>query len=151
MTLQFNPVALFLVALIFLGVIGNNNSITISATVLLLMQQTFLSKYIPQFEKSGLTIGIIILTIAVLSPIVSGRIQFPALAEMLNWKMLLSIAIGIFVAWLGGRGVNLMSAQPMIVTGLLIGTILGVAFLGGVPVGPLIAAGICSLFLGLGK
>ena len=61
MTLQFNPVALFLVALIFLGVIGNNNSITISATVLLLMQQTFLSKYIPQLEKSGLTIGIIIL------------------------------------------------------------------------------------------
>lgn len=151
MTLQFNPVALFLVALIFLGVIGNNNSITISATVLLLMQQTFLSKYIPQLEKSGLTIGIIILTIAVLSPIVSGRIQFPALAEMLNWKMLLSIAIGIFVAWLGGHGVNLMSAQPMIVTGLLIGTILGVAFLGGVSVGPLIAAGICSLFLGLGK
>ena len=91
MTLQFNPVALFLVALIFLGVIGNNNSITISATVLLLMQQTFLSKYIPQLEKSGLTIGIIILTIAVLSPIVSGRIQFPALAEMLNWKILLLV------------------------------------------------------------
>ena len=60
---------------------------------------------------------------------------------MLNWKMLLSIAIGIFVAWLGGRGVNLMSAQPMIVTGLLIGTILGVAFLGGVPRWPIDCCG----------
>ena len=47
MSLQFNPIAIFLVVLIFLGVIGNNSSITISATVLLLMQQTFLAKYLP--------------------------------------------------------------------------------------------------------
>jgi len=33
---------------------------------------------------------------------------------------------------------------------LLIGTVLGVAFLGGVPVGPLIAAGMLSLVV-LGK
>lgn len=52
------------------------------------------------------------------------------------------------MAWLGGRGVSLMSAYPTLVTGLLIGTILGVAFLGGVPVGPLIAAGILSLIIG---
>ena len=39
-----------------------------------------------------------------------------------------------------------MSAQPILVTGLLIGTIIGVAFLGGVPVGPLIAAGLLSFF-----
>jgi len=31
---------------------------------------------------------------------------------------------------------------------LLIGTVLGVMFIGGVPVGPLIAAGILSLFIG---
>ena len=34
-----------------------------------------------------------------------------------------------------------MSEQPVLVTGLLIGTIIGVSFLGGIPVGPLIAAG----------
>ena len=62
--------------------------------------------------------------------------------------MFLSIAVGILVAWLGGRGVSLMSGSPTLVTGLLIGTILGVAFLGGVPVGPLIAAGILSLIIG---
>ncbi|WP_294087224.1 DUF441 domain-containing protein [Actinobacillus minor] len=148
MSLSFNPIALFLVALILLGVLGNNNSITISATVLLLMQQTVLNKYIPYLEKYGLTIGIIILTIGVLSPIVSGKIALPNLATLLNWKMLLAILAGISVAWLGGRGINLMGNQPVLVTGLLIGTIIGVAFLKGVPVGPLIAAGILSLVVG---
>lgn len=150
MSLQFNPVALFLVALIFLGVVGNNNSITISATVLLLMQQTFLSKYIPFMEKHGLTIGIIILTIGVLAPIVSGKIQLPDLKALLHWKMLLAISIGVLVAWFGGQGVDLLGSQPILITGLLIGTIIGVAFLKGIPVGPLIAAGILSLLLGKG-
>lgn len=148
MSLQFNAVALLLVILILLGVLSNNSSITISATVLLLMQQTFLVNYMPWVEKYGLTIGIIILTIGVLSPIVSGKVALPTLSALFNWKMWLAVGVGILVAWLGGRGVSLMGGQPILLTGLLVGTIIGVAFLGGIPVGPLIAAGILSLFLG---
>ena len=148
MSLQFNPIAIFLVVLIFLGVVGNNSSITIAATVLLLMQQTFLAKYLPYMEKYGLNLGIIILTVGVLAPIISGKIQLPSFIALLNWKMLLAIAIGILVAWFGGRGVGLLGTQPALITGLLIGTIIGVSFFGGIPVGPLIAAGILSLMLG---
>lgn len=148
MTLQFNAVALLLVVLIILGLISQNSAVTISATVLLIMQQTLLSKFIPFVDQYGLKIGIIILTIGVLSPLVSGRITLPELSQLLNWKMALSIVAGVLVAWLGGRGVNLMGSQPVLVTGLLIGTVIGVAFLKGVPVGPLIAAGILSLVLG---
>ena len=148
MSLQFNPIAIFLVVLIFLGVIGNNSSITISAIVLLLMQQTFLAKYLPYMEKYGLNLGIIILTVGVLAPIISGKIQLPGFVALLNWKMLLAIAIGVLVAWFGGRGVGLLGTQPVLITGLLIGTIIGVSFFGGIPVGPLIAAGILSLMLG---
>ncbi|HHW7569784.1 TPA: DUF441 domain-containing protein [Mannheimia haemolytica] len=148
MTLQFNSVALLLVVLIVLGLISQNSAVTISAAVLLIMQQTLLSKFIPFVDQYGLKIGIIILTIGVLSPLVSGRITLPELAQLLNWKMALSIVAGVLVAWLGGRGVNLMGNQPVLVTGLLIGTVIGVAFLKGVPVGPLIAAGILSLIVG---
>ncbi len=148
MTLQFNAVALLLVVLIILGLISQNSAVTISAAVLLIMQQTLLSKFIPFVNQYGLKIGIIILTIGVLSPLVSGRITLPELAQLLNWKMALSIIAGVLVAWLGGRGVNLMGSQPVLVTGLLIGTVIGVAFLKGVPVGPLIAAGILSLIVG---
>jgi len=52
--MNFNFVPMFLVTLIFLGVVSNNNSITISAAILLLMQQTALSQYIPFVEKHGL-------------------------------------------------------------------------------------------------
>lgn len=148
MSLQVNSVALLLVMLIVLGLISQNSAVTISAAVLLIMQQTLLSKYIPFVDQYGLKIGIIILTIGVLSPLVSGRIILPNLAELLHWKMIFSIVAGIVVAWLGGRGVNLMGNQPVLVTGLLIGTVIGVALFKGVPVGPLIAAGILSLVIG---
>lgn len=148
MTLQLNTIALLLVILLILGVLSNDSTITISAAVLLIMQQTFLSSHIPLLEKYGVKIGIIILTIGVLSPLVSGKIQLPDLSGFVSWKMALSIAVGMLVAWLAGKGVPLMGEQPILVTGLLIGTIIGVAFLGGIPVGPLIAAGILALFLG---
>ena len=146
--MHLNVIPLFLVLLILLGVLSNNQSITISATVLLLMQQTVLARYIPLAEQYGIQAGIILLTIGVLSPLVSGRIQFPGLAGLMSWKMLAAVLVGVLVAWLAGRGVPLMSEQPMLVTGLLLGTIIGVAFLGGIPVGPLIAAGILSLIAG---
>lgn len=148
MSLQFNSVALLLVALILLGIFSQNSAVTISAAVLLIMQQTLLAKYVPYLDQYGIKIGIIILTIGVLAPLVSGRIALPELVQLINWKMIVAIIAGIAVAWLGGRGVTLMGNQPVLVTGLLIGTIIGVAFLKGVPVGPLIAAGILSLVVG---
>lgn len=146
--MNFSFIPLFLVTLIFLGVVSNNNSITISAAILLLMQQTALAQFIPVVEKHGLQLGIILLTVGVLSPLVSGRIQAPPLAEFFNLKMVSAVLIGIAVAWIAGRGVPLMEQQPVLVTGLLIGTVIGVAFMGGIPVGPLIAAGILSFVAG---
>ncbi|QGM80920.1 DUF441 domain-containing protein [Otariodibacter oris] len=148
MSLQFNAIALLLVILIVLGLLSQNSSVTISAAILLIMQQTFLSQYLPTMDKYGMKIGVIILTVGVLSPLVYGRISLPEIAQLVNLKMILAIITGIAVAWLGGRGVSLMGSQPVLVTGLLIGTIIGVAFLGGIPVGPLIAAGILSLAIG---
>ncbi|MFC2506380.1 MAG: DUF441 domain-containing protein [Kingella sp. (in: b-proteobacteria)] len=145
MTINF--VALFLVGLIFLGVLSNNSTITIGATVLLFMQQTLLVKYLPLVDKYALNSGITLLTIGVLSPLVSGKTPFFHYYEFFSLKMIMAIIIGILVAWLAGRGVPLMSNQPILVTGLIIGTIAGVALLGGIPVGPLIAAGILSFFV----
>ncbi|TPH00078.1 DUF441 domain-containing protein [Haemophilus haemolyticus] len=148
MTLQFNIVALLLVILIILGLLSHNSAITISAAVLLIMQQTFLSQYIPWIDQYGLKLGIMVLTLGVLSPLVSGKIPLPELSAFIHWKMFSSIGVGILVAWLAGQGVDLMTNQPVLVTGLMIGTVIGVSFFGGIPVGPLIAAGILALLLG---
>ena len=148
MTLQFNIVALLLVILIILGLLSHNSAITISSAVLLIMQQTFLSQYIPWIDQYGLKLGIMVLTLGVLSPLVSGKIPLPELSAFIHWKMFSSIGVGILVAWLAGQGVDLMTNQPVLVTGLMIGTVIGVSFFGGIPVGPLIAAGILALLLG---
>ena len=138
-----------LLVLLACGIFSHNSAVTIAAAVLIVFRITPLSEYFYLLQNHGLNIGIIILTIGVLTPIASGKIAGDAiLKSFLSWKSLLAIAIGILVAWLGGRGVKLMSNQPNIVAGLLIGTVAGVAVLRGVPVGPLIAAGILTLFIG---
>lgn len=137
-----------LLILLACGIFSHNSAVTIAAAVLIVLKITPLSSLLPYVQAHGLNIGIIILTIGVLTPIASGKISGESiLKSFLSWKSLLAIAIGVFVAWLGGRGVKLMSNQPDVVAGLLLGTVAGVAVLRGVPVGPLIAAGILSLLI----
>lgn len=131
-----------------LSLLVHNSAVTISVAALLLIKLTPLAQFFPYIEKQGLSLGIIILTIGVMAPLVSGSLPPSTLMKsFLDWKSLLAIAVGILVSWLGGRGVTLMSSQPTIVGGLLIGTIIGVSLFRGVPVGPLIAAGLVSLFI----
>ena len=138
-----------LLVLLGCGIFSHNTAVTIAAGVLIVFRITPLSQFFPLLQTHGLEVGIIILTIGVLTPIASGKILGEEiLKSFLSWKSLLAIAVGLLVAWLGGRGVKLMSNQPNIVAGLLIGTIAGVALLRGVPVGPLIAAGLLSLLIG---
>lgn len=148
---QIDFISLFLLLMAALGIFSGNMPITIAMLVLLIVRVLQLHFAFPWLEKYGLTIGIIILTIGVMAPVASGKITLQTLgASFLHWKSLTAIAVGILVAWLGGRGAALMGSQPTVVAGLLIGTVLGVAFFKGVPVGPLIAAGILSLLIGKG-
>ena len=145
--LDLNLIALLV--LLACGIFSHNTAVTIAAGVLIVFKITPLSEFFPLLQQHGLNVGIVILTIGVLTPIASGKIPGEAiLKSFLSWRSLLAIAIGLFVAWLGGRGVKLMTHQPNVVAGLLIGTVAGVALLRGVPVGPLIAAGVLSLFIG---
>ncbi|GAB6931395.1 DUF441 domain-containing protein [Paenibacillus sp. JCM 10914] len=141
--------SLILLAMAALGIISSNSAVTIAMLTLLLLRVTGFQQAFPWLEKYGLTIGIIILTIGVMSPLASGKISLQTIGEsFLNWKSLLAIAVGMLVAYLGGRGATLMGSNPTVVAGLLVGTVLGVALFRGVPVGPLIAAGLLSLLIG---
>ncbi|NHB91336.1 DUF441 domain-containing protein [Photorhabdus cinerea] len=146
---HIDPTLLVLLVLAALGIISHNMTVTLAMLFLLVIRITPLNQFFPWVEKYGLTIGVLILTVGVMAPIASGKITVQAvLNSFMNWKSLLAIVIGILVSWLGSRGVSLMSNQPSTVAGLLVGTVLGVAMFKGVPVGPLIAAGILSLLIG---
>ncbi|ELQ5980170.1 DUF441 domain-containing protein [Cronobacter sakazakii] len=142
---MFDITLLILLALAGLGFVSHNMAVTVSVLVLIVIRMTPLSAWFPWVEKQGVTVGIIILTISVMAPIASGTLPASTLFHaFLNWKSLVAIAVGVFVSWLGGKGVALMGSQPW----LLVGTVLGVALFRGVPVGPLIAAGLVSLLIG---
>ncbi|MGE6574856.1 DUF441 domain-containing protein [Paenibacillus xylanexedens] len=141
--------SLLLLLFAALGIISSNTPVTVAMVFLLLLRVLNLNQAFPWLEKYGLTLGIIILTIGVMAPLASGKMSLQTIGEsFLHWKSLLAIGVGLLVAYLGGRGATLMGTQPTVVAGLLIGTVLGVALFKGVPVGPLIAAGILSLLLG---
>ncbi|WP_339286455.1 DUF441 domain-containing protein [Paenibacillus sp. FSL R5-0486] len=142
-------ISLLLLVFAALGIISSNTPVTVAMVFLLLLRVLNLNQAFPWLEKYGLTLGIIILTIGVMAPLASGKMSLQTIGEsFLHWKSLLAIGVGLLVAYLGGRGATLMGTQPTVVAGLLIGTVLGVALFKGVPVGPLIAAGILSLLLG---
>lgn len=141
---------LLLLVLLALGVIGNNPTVSIAVAILLLCRLLQLERVFPFLEQYGLQVGIIILTIGVLTPLASGKVKVENFYLIFtSWQSILAVAIGIFVAYLAGKGTLLMTSNPLIVTGLLIGTIIGVTFFRGVPVGPLIAAGILAFILQL--
>ena len=145
-SLDLNLIAL--IVLLACGILSHNSSVTIASAVLIVVRISPLDQYFPFLQAHALSLGITILTIGVLTPIASGKIQGEMiLKSFMSYKSILAIVIGLLVAWLGGRGVKLMSNQPDVVAGLLIGTVAGVALLRGVPVGPLIAAGMLSLLI----
>lgn len=144
---QLDSSLIILLILLTCGIFSQNTTIIGATAILILIKISPLQHYIfPYIQQYGLNLGILILTIAVLMPIATGKIDGNmVIKSFISLQSLFAIVIGIFVAWLGGRGVQLMTLQPNIVAGLLIGTVIGVAFFRGVPVGPLVAAGMVSL------
>jgi len=146
--LHMDWINITLLLLLALGVVGNNATVSIAVAILLLMRLLSLERFFPFLEQYGLHVGIIVLTIGILTPLASGKIKPDSLYQLfMNWQSILAVLIGIFVAYLAGKGTSLMTDNPFIVTGLLLGTIIGVTFFRGVAVGPLIAAGILAFLL----
>lgn len=88
-----------LLVLLACGIFSHNSAVTIAAGVLIVFRITPLSEFFPYLQQHGLNIGIIILTIGVLTPIASGKIPGEAiLKSFMSWKSLLAIAIGLLVA-----------------------------------------------------
>ncbi len=149
MLAQFDLSFFLLLGLAALCYLTHNNTVTFAVLILLLFKLTPLADYFPMLNRYGLTIGIVILTAAMMVPLANGSLGIKDIAKSFSsWQSVLAILIGILVSWLGTRGVSLIGANPTIVNSLIVGTLIGVALFKGVPVGPLIAAGILSLIIG---
>lgn len=141
---------ILLLVIILLGIVGHNYVVAAAAGALLALRLLHGDALFPVLEKHALNVGIGVITLAILIPFASGGIGWPEIYRTLASPVgLVALVTGVFVAYLGARGVGYLTHEPQVMVGLMVGTIIGVAFFRGVPVGPLIAAGMVALVMGL--
>lgn len=139
---------ILLVILIVVGLIGRSHIITTAACVLLIVKLIHLERYLPTIERRGLELGLLFLTMGVLVPFASNRIAYKeVLTVFTTWPGILALTGGAIATYMNGKGLDLLKIDPQLIVGLVIGSILGILFLRGIPVGPLMAAGITALLL----
>lgn len=141
---------LMLLGLIVIGMLSRSNIITTAACILLVVKLVRLDHYLPLIERRGLELGLLFLTLGVLVPFANQKIQPKDVAAVLtSWPGIVALAGGAIAAWMNAKGLQLLKLDPQLVVGLVMGSILGIVFLRGIPVGPLMAGGITALLLKL--
>ncbi|MEW9699146.1 DUF441 domain-containing protein [Paenibacillus sp. SI8] len=141
---------LLLVILIIIGLVGRSPIITTAACVLLVFKLIGLDRYLPTVERRGLELGLLFLTMGVLVPFASERISYRDIASVFTtWPGIIALIGGAIATYMNGKGLELLKIDPQLIVGLVIGSIFGIVFMRGIPVGPLMAAGITAFLLKL--
>lgn len=139
---------LLLLVLIVIGLVGRSHIITTAACVLLVIKLVSLDRYLPAIERRGLELGLLFLTMGVLVPFATEKISYKEIASVFtSWPGIIALIGGAAATYMNGKGLELLKIDPQLIVGLVIGSIFGIVFLRGIPVGPLMAAGITALLL----
>lgn len=146
---------LLLLILLVIGLAFNNHLIASAAGSLLVLKLIKLQSILYLFERRAIDIGLLFLLIAVLVPFALDRVGIKDIwLTFQSIPGIIAVIGGVAAAYLCGQGLVLLQLQPEVVVGLVIGTVIGVSLLKGIPVGPLAAAGVTALLLnilGIGK
>jgi len=137
-----------LLVLILIGIIGKSSLLATSACILLVLKLSRLQHYFPLIERRGLEIGLLFLLLSVLVPFASEQMTFRDLMKgILTWQGLMCAAGGAIATYMNGAGLNMLKIQPELMSGLVVGSIIGIVVFKGIPVGPLMAAGLAAGFI----
>jgi uncharacterized membrane protein (DUF441 family) len=139
---------IFITVIFILGLLARSNSLTLAAGLLLLIKVLGIRSLFPLLEERGVELGLLFLMIAVLVPLALERVGGrEILLTFSSLPGILAIAGGIIATRLNGMGLNLLESRPQVILGLVIGSIIGIVFFKGIPVGPLMAGGVAAFFL----
>ncbi len=137
-----------LLILLLLGLAARSNLVAASATILLLIRLTRTTFLYGVLERRGVEMGLLFLTLAMLVPFAVGQVNLKeALRSFLTLPGLLALVGGALATHLNGRGLQLLNTHSQLMVGLIVGSIIGIVLWGGVPVGPLMAAGVTYVML----
>ncbi|MEX2356025.1 MAG: DUF441 family protein [Thermaerobacterales bacterium] len=130
------------------GLVGRNPLVTAAAAVLIAIITLRLALLLPVLERYSVNIGLTFMIIGLLAPFAGGRLALQHVIEGLQGiHGLMAVLGGALSAYMCSKGLKLLELEPEVIIGLVAGTIIGVAFLQGIPVGPLAAAGLTAIFL----
>lgn len=139
---------ILLVVMLLFSIIGKNNSVAAAIALLLtikLLNLEIINQYI---SKNGINLGIIVLTMGALSPLALNKVSLNDFVNATkSIEGIITIAAGIIVAILASIGLDTMKIDTNGVVGVLLGTVIGVSFFRGAPIGPMIALGITTILL----
>ena len=131
-----------------LGAVGRNALIAGGAICLLLLRIGRLDFAVHWLGERGTALGIFLLVVSLMAPAAGGRLSLRGFAaELLRPSGIVGLLVAAAAAYFGKGGVDFLRAYPAALVGMLVGSVIGTIFLGGVPTGPLIAAGVTALLL----
>lgn len=129
--------------LVVLSFITKNKNLGISAAIIFVVSLTNSENIINFIEKYFLDIGMIFLMMWMLIPLLKiGSSSTSSLKSLLSLNGAVSFIMGAIVVVLAAKGVDFTKGNADVLSGVVLGSVVGVSLLGGVPVGPLIASGI---------
>jgi len=133
-----------------LGLVARNYLIAGGALTLVLLRVGQLHAVVRWLNRHALTTGVFLLVLGLLTPIAGERLSLRAFAsELTRPSGWIGAAVAAAAAFLGRHGLDYLRLYPAALVGLLVGSVVGTILLGGVPTGPLIAAGTTALVLRL--
>jgi uncharacterized membrane protein (DUF441 family) len=144
------PVAseLILVALLLIGLLAKSHLIAAAACILVIVKLARMEVVFDFLENKGLELGLLVLLLTIMVPLANGKINDrDIIYNLTSVPGLLAILGGALATHLNSQGLLMLQVDPGIIFGLIIGSLFGIIFLGGIPVGPLMAAGIAALFM----
>lgn len=142
---------LILLGILIVSIVGKANAVSIATCVLLIIKLLHVDQYVfPTIEKNGMFWGLVLLIAAILIPIANGNITITNIRNVFTtWVGMTAVVLSFFTTYLSGLGLKYLTIQNHgdIMPALILGAVAAAAFLGGVPVGPLITSGILSLLV----
>jgi uncharacterized membrane protein (DUF441 family) len=142
------PILLTLILII--GIFTGNQVLSAAAAFVLILGLPPLRPALELLCHQGVFLGLLLLTMAVLAPMMAGK--FGLTDIMVNLFSPLGIAGiigGVLSSIMNRRGVTLLRWKPSLAAGVVLGSLISMAFFGGIPVGPVMAAGFTSVLMDL--
>jgi uncharacterized membrane protein (DUF441 family) len=142
--------SIILLLILTVAILGKANSVAIATCILLILKLLGIDKYVyPYIEKSGMMWGLILLMAAIMIPIANGSISAENIKSVFTSRIgIAALVLSFLTTYLSGQGLKFLTIQGHsdVMPAMIIGAVAAAAFLGGVPVGPLITSGLLAVF-----